>query len=261
MALVGAGFRRYATYRLSTFAAAFTNTVFGLLRASVVIATVGAAGGTLAGYDAVSAATYAWLTQALLGPVQVFQWTDLAQQVRTGAVAVDLCRPLDLQAQYLATNLGRALYQLLPRGVPPLTVGAVTFGLHLSDRPWVWVAGAVSVLLSVQISFACQFMVNLTAFWLVEIRGVMVLYVVTSNVLCGLYLPVHWFPPTLARVAAATPFPSMLQAPVDLLSGRLSTPGEVAGTLAVQAAWTVALLAAGRGMLALATRRLVVQGG
>jgi len=256
-----AGFRRYATYRVATAASAFTNTVFGLLRASITVATVGAAGGTLAGYDARTVATYAWLTQALIGPVQVFQWTELAQQVRTGAVAVDLVRPMDLQAQYLATNLGRAAYMLLPRGLPPLLVGALTFGLTLPTDVWPWAAGAVSVLLAVQISFACQFLVNLAAFWLLEIRGVMILYVVTSGVLCGLYLPVHWFPPWLSTLAAATPFPSMLQTPVDLLTGRLATPSAAVGALAVQLAWAVGMLALGRLVLAVATRRLVVQGG
>jgi ABC-2 type transport system permease protein len=44
-ALVGAGFRRYATYRQATVAGAVTNTVFGFLRCYVLLAV--AAGLTL----------------------------------------------------------------------------------------------------------------------------------------------------------------------------------------------------------------------
>lgn len=50
-AFAAAGFRRHSAYRLSTAAGAFTNSIFGLLRASVLVAALGVAGGTLNGYD------------------------------------------------------------------------------------------------------------------------------------------------------------------------------------------------------------------
>jgi ABC-2 type transport system permease protein len=61
-------------------------------------------------------------------------------------------------------------------------------------------------------------------------------------------------------IADASPFPSMLQAPVDVLSGRVSGWSAV-GTVAVQTLWLVAMLAFGRVVLRRALRRLVVQGG
>jgi len=51
------GFRRHATYRAATFAGAFTNTVFGILRAYVLIALWQARPG-LAGYDVADAVTF-----------------------------------------------------------------------------------------------------------------------------------------------------------------------------------------------------------
>ncbi len=48
-ALVTAGFRRYATYRRATLAGAFTNTVFGVIKASILFAAADAAGGTRPG--------------------------------------------------------------------------------------------------------------------------------------------------------------------------------------------------------------------
>ncbi len=53
-------------------------------------------------------------------------------------------------------------------------------------------------------------------------RGLLTLYMVGSNVLTGLVVPVHWFPGWMAALATATPFPSMLQAPVDVISGRVT---------------------------------------
>jgi ABC-2 type transport system permease protein len=42
-ALLGSGFRRYATYQQATIAEAATNTVFGFLRCYVLLAVAGAA--------------------------------------------------------------------------------------------------------------------------------------------------------------------------------------------------------------------------
>jgi hypothetical protein len=61
---------------------------------------------------------------------------------------------------------------------------------------------------------------------------VLTLYTVGSNVLSGLIVPVAFFPGPLRAVAYATPFPSMLQAPVDIAVelGRLAVAG---GSLAI----------------------------
>jgi ABC-2 type transport system permease protein len=258
--LVAAGYRRYASYRAAMVGGALTNSVFGLLRASILAAAVAAAGGRVAGYDTAQVVTFAFVTQAVIAPVNVFTWTELAQQVRTGDVVTDLARPVDLQAAFAAADLGRALATLLPRSAPPLVVGALTFGLVLPADPLVWLAGLLSLLLGVGVSFGCRFLLNLSAFWLLDVRGPVTLYVAVGALLGGLYTPVTWFPDWLRLLALATPFPAMVQAPADVLAGRV-TGGEVVVALAVQALWLVAATVAGRVVLARATRRLVVQGG
>lgn len=258
--LVVAGFRRHANYRAAMFGGAFTNSIFGLLRASIITAAVTTAGGELGGYAVSGAVTYAWLTQALIGPVHVFAWEDLALRIRTGDIAVDLARPLDVQLQYAAMDVGRAGAMFLPRGLPPLVVGALTFGLAFPTDPVAYLAGAVSVLLGIGVSFTCRYLLSLSAIWLLDVRGVFTVYVTVSLTLSGLTVPVHWFPGWLATLAAATPFPSMLQAPTDVLTGRVSG-AEVPGLLGTQLAWLVGVLSVGRVVQHLGTRRLVVQGG
>jgi ABC-2 type transport system permease protein len=250
------GFRRWSAYGLATFGAAFTNCVFGLIRSAVMIAVVGTAGGTLAGYDRATTATYVWLGQALIGPVMLFTWTELAQRIRSGDIAVDLARPVDPMLSYLAADLGRAAFSVLPRGIPPLLAGLLITGLTLPHTAAPYALGAVSVAIACALSFACRWLVNLSAFWLLDLRGPMTLYLVLSGVLCGLVVPVRWFPHWLAVVAAATPFPSLLQAPIDVLTGKAGL-----STVLTQALWLLGLLGLGRAVFALGTRKLVVQGG
>lgn len=258
--LTRTGWRRWSAYRSAALAGAFTNTVFGLIKAAITMGAVGAAGGVLGGMDPITGATYAWLAQAFIAPVNVFWSNDLVDRIRTGDIAVDLARPIDPQLAYLATDLGRAAFSLVPRGAPPLLVGALVTGLALPDRALPYLLGLVSLTLAVVISFACRWLVSLAAFWLVEMRGVATLYLMVSNVLCGLIVPVHWFPDWLARLAAATPFPSMLQAPIDVVMGRVTGAAAVA-EIGVQLAWAAGVLLAGRVLWSRAVRRLVVQGG
>jgi ABC-2 type transport system permease protein len=153
-------------------------------------------------------------------------------------------------------ELGRAAFQLLPRGLPPLLVGALTFGLGLPATAPPYLLGAVSVVVAVALSFAGRYLVNVVAFWVVDVRGLLALYMFTANVFSGMLIPVHWFPHWLAALSNATPFPSMLQAPVDVLSGRGG-----GHTLLIQLVWLTAMLYAGRLLTRAATHKLVVQGG
>src|SRR3954468_1919098 len=122
-ALTGAGFRRYTAYRAAMIGGGFTNAVFGLLRASVLVATLQARGGPVGGDDRDTGVTFAWVTQALIAVVEMFVWNEIAQRVRTGDIAVDLSRPVDPQLAWAAADLGRAAAVVLPRALPVLLVG------------------------------------------------------------------------------------------------------------------------------------------
>ncbi|MGN6599976.1 MAG: ABC transporter permease [Actinomycetes bacterium] len=271
LALAAAGFRRWSTYRSAVAAGIFVNSVFGYVRSSILLAAATAAGGSFAGYDPSAVVTYTFLGQALIAVVHVFGWNELALRVRTGDIAVDLARPVDLQLAWLAADLGRAALQLLARGVPTMLLGVafVTVGLpaagsdlslQLPATPALAAAFVLSMGLAVTVSFAARFLLNLVAFWTVEIRGFLSFYVLTSNLLMGLVVPVQAFPDGVRALVYATPFPAMLQAPIDVWTGRGLGPS-AAGTLAVQAGWAAALLLLGRWVLSRGTRRLVVQGG
>lgn len=259
--LVAAGFRRYSAYRAATIGGAVSNSAWGLLRVAVVTGAVGSAGGSLAGYDRHEAITYAWVSQALIGPVCLFSWNELAIRVRSGDIAVDYARPVDLQLQYGLPDLGRAAYVFLPRGLPPILVGLVTSGLWLPTELWAWAAGLAALVLAVGISFACRYLMNLTAFWLIDVRGILTSYLIISTVLSGLYVPVQWFPHWLLVLSGFTPFPSMLQTPLDLFCGLADSPGDAVRPLLLQVSWLVALVLLGRVVQTRAARKLVVQGG
>ena len=58
LAFAVAGFRRHSTYLQATVAACVTNSVFGFLRAAVMLAVLAAGGSVIAGYDAPKLMTF-----------------------------------------------------------------------------------------------------------------------------------------------------------------------------------------------------------
>ncbi|OLE26385.1 MAG: hypothetical protein AUG44_13150 [Actinobacteria bacterium 13_1_20CM_3_71_11] len=253
-ALVRAGFRRYSTYRQATVAGLFTNVVFGFLRCYVLLAVAGTAA---TGYDLRQMATYVWVSQGLIATVGLWGDSELADRIRTGDVVADLLRPVPPVVSYLATDLGRAGFGALTRFAGPVVAGALAFDLYLPRRPATYPLFAVSVLLATVISFACRYLVNASAYWLLDARGPHLAWLLASNALTGLYFPLSFLPgPVEALLWWATPFPWIVQAPTDIVVER-GSPALVAGQLV----WAGLMLAVAGYVQRRGDRRLVVQGG
>ncbi|GAB3670744.1 ABC-2 family transporter protein [Actinocorallia lasiicapitis] len=249
-------FRRYSAYRLAAFGEAVSNTLFGFVRAYILIALWKESPG-LGGYSVTDAITFSFLTQALIGPVAIFGGMELTQRIRTGDISIDLHRPVDLQLWWLADDLGRALYTALGRGYLPMLAGWAAFGISFPP-PERLPFFLVSFLLAIVLSFAIRYLIALAVFWLHDSRALDSFAVVCSLFFSGLIIPLVVFPPWLEPIARALPWSGLVQVPADLYLGRA---GSVAGALAFQAVWAVLLLAAGRLLTGAAHRKLVIQGG
>jgi viologen exporter family transport system permease protein len=252
------GYRRYAAYPAATVAGAFTNTIFGFMQAYILLA-VYRHRTNVGGYDTRDAVTYVWLAQALIMTVFAFGWYELALRIRDGSIATDLARPLSPLRYWLAFDLGRAPYHFLFRGVPPFVVGALVFDLRYPSALDA-VAFGVSIVLGVVVSLAFRFLYNAAAFWLLDYRGASNIAITVSLFFSGMVLPLQFFPVWLRAIAHGLPFQSMIQVPVDVYLGKHHGLA-LAGVLALQAAWALALLFVAEAALRLGTRKVVIQGG
>ncbi|WP_351232968.1 ABC-2 family transporter protein [Streptomyces sp. NPDC002133] len=260
--VLAGGFRRYATYRVATAAGVFTNTVFGFIVAYTYTALWDERP-QLGGYDLSQALTYVWLGQALLMTCAMMGGgfeDELIERIRTGDIAIDLYRPVDLQLWWLAGDLGRAAFHLLGRGVVPMLFGALAFELALPGDALTWLAFMLSVALGVVVSFAVRYVVALSAFWLIDGAGVLQIAWLAGLFFSGMLLPLTLFPGALGELALVLPWSALLQVPADVFLGKHTGWG-LFEAYAFQAGWAVALLAAGRLLQSVATRRVVVQGG
>jgi ABC-2 type transport system permease protein len=251
--------RRQLAYRTENLAGVVTNGFFGYLRAALLLAMYRTTS-SVAGYDAQAAVTYAWITQALIMIVALWGWWDVEQTIRTGDVVSDLAKPFSYLAFWLARDLGRAAYFVVFRALPILLLGQLLFGLHWPSSAGAWLAFGLSLVLAVVVSFGWRFLINLSAFWTTDARGLGGLLSAAVMFLGGFVVPVRFFPDWLQAVVIFLPFGAFLQTPADLFIERVQGWAALE-LLAQQLIWAVVLLLLAQLLTVVATRRVVVQGG
>ena len=116
-------------------------------------------------------------------------------------------------------------------------------------------------MLAIAVSFAFRFLYNLSAFWLLDYRGAMRIAVALAAFFSGFIIPVRFFPDWLQTLAYATPFPSMLQLPVDVFVGCDDRDRARRARSRCRSAGLLVLSAACLAVFSRGTRKLVVQGG
>lgn len=252
-------FQQQFAYRAATIAGLFTNSVFGVMLASVYLALFWdqPESASVGGFTAQQTVTYTWIGQAMIMPVIFWGWWLIVDTIRTGTVVMDMLKPMDYFVYWLSRDLGRAAAQVITRGIPTLMVGAILFDLVWPENWQRWVAFLISVPFAVMVSFCLRFMFNLWGFWLLDHRGISSVVILVTGVFSGHLLPISWYPPAIRDVINVLPFRSMLMTPVEIWLGQVS----IARGLSMQVLWTLVTIGCCYVVLRFAERKVVVQGG
>lgn len=252
-------YRRQLIYRWANLAGLCTNVFFCIVLSSVLIALYRARP-AVGGYNLRDALSYSWATQAMIMGVLPFGWIDLMLSIRTGEVVTDLSKPCDFFAYWCSRELGRSAYFFLFRGLPTYLAGLLIFHIEAGAGWSIWPAFLLSLALGTAIGVVFRVLMNLAAFWIIEARSVVVFGLTIAQFFSGAYLPLVFFPTWLANLAAWLPFYGMMNGPAMVFLGKLGGMTLLWETL-LQLVWLLVLGAVVRMITAIATRRVVVQGG
>jgi ABC-2 type transport system permease protein len=257
--LVKLSFQRTLTYRAATLAGLATNLFFGLLRAAVMVALYGART-DVSGVSLQGAITFTGISQAIIAYLSLFSWFEVMNEINSGDIGAELLRPFSLFGFWMARDAGRALSNLLLRGVALVVAYALLFHITFPASVQQWAALALALVLAWMVSFAWRFLVNLAAFWSTEARGIARFAFALAMFLSGFLMPLRFFPDWFVTLCNLTPFPAMVNTVIEVYLGVLSGPA-LLQALAMQAAWFLVLAGLGHLLMRAGVRRLVIQGG
>lgn len=209
-----------------------------------------------------SVVTYVWLQQAFF---LLLTSTDgeLTENIKTGAIAYDLCRPVHWYAYYYLRAMAQKLVGTGLRAIPMMLVavllpagwrvGAPASAGHLLASAGALFMGylCVCALDNVAVAFTMRTLDN---------RGMQALIKLLMVSFSGNLLPLTLFPDGWQRVITLLPFAQLLDAPIRLYTGQYAL-SEAPRVIAVQAAWTLILAGLGLILWKKHEKRLIVQGG
>jgi ABC-2 type transport system permease protein len=260
-------FQLMLQYRAAAVAGFITQCWFGVIRI-LIFAAFYAGGAAHAPMSLANAVTYTWLGQAFLAFLPWAPDPDVADMVRSGAVAYERLRPVDTYAWWYARALGWSLARVAPRAMLMVAFTSVLLPLvglgkwGLPPPQSLAAAGlfALSAVGMVLLSAAITLMINTVVVATMTDKGAGALAAAVVNMLSGLVLPLAFFPDWLRPWLRAQPVAGLIDIPFSIYFGGLSG-WSAAGAIALQFGWVVILVLAGRAWLGRSMRRLQVQGG
>jgi ABC-2 type transport system permease protein len=254
-------------YRAAAFAGFITQCWFGIMRI-LILAAFYAGGAAHAPMSLGNAVTYTWLGQAFLAFLPWGADPDVAEMVRTGAVAYERARPVDTYAWWYMRALAWSVARVLPRAALMAAFACVLLPLAglgkwgLPPPPSLAAAGffALSVVGMVLLSASITQLINVIMTAALTDRGPNTLVAPVVNLFSGAIVPLAFFPDAMRPWLRAQPIAGLVDIPFSIYFGGIAGWG-AAGAIALQFGWTAVLILAGRAWLARVMRRLVVQGG
>lgn len=269
LALISGRFRVLLQYRAAAIAGLWTQAFFGAVLIMIYESFYAAAADpatrpmTLA-----QLVTYVWLGQATFCMLPWNADGELRELIRSGAVAYELCRPMDLYCAWYARALALRTAPTVLRGVPMLLVAMLVLPLvglsewRLAPPPTLGSGLAFLAALGCALLLGCAvtMLINISFLWTLGGDGMVVLGSAAVTFFSGMLIPLPLFPGWAARVVTWLPFAGLVDLPFRLYSGNLP-PTAIWLVLLRQLGWTAALVLWGRRLLARGMRRVVVQGG
>lgn len=209
-----------------------------------------------------SVTTYVWLQQAFFRMLLASD-ADLLDKIRTGNIAYDLCRPLQLYGYYYSRIMAQKLLGSLLRAAPMLIFAALLpegWGICLPASLPAFCAAVVGLFLGLLCMCALENVTMGFTMRTLDSRGMQAMLNLLMMILSGNILPLTLFPDSWQKVITALPYAQLLDAPIRLYTGERALSAAPAALL-LQTAWTAAIVGLGLLLWRSNQRRLVLQGG
>ena len=266
-ALASMRLRAILQYRAAALAAVATQLFWGLLR-FMILDGFYRSDPSASDFTTVHLASYVWLGQAMFGLFPMNVDPLASDRIRSGAVAYELLRPLDLYANWAVSVVGWRIGRTALRAVPLLVFAAVVLPL-VGARTWALgpPAGAgaaigftVAIALGVLTGMAVTLLGQTVMLWTLSSTGWNAILPLAAWICSGMVVPLPYLPHWAQAVLELLPFAGLIDTPFRIYSGHLAGL-EALRALLVQAAWVVALVTAGHRLMAVGIRKVVIQGG
>lgn len=250
-------------YRAAALAGIATQFFFGFVYISVYVAFYESGSSNLP-MELNELVSYIWLNQAFFSLVNLwYKDKEIINMIKSGNIAYELCRPQDLYLMWASKILGERLSNVVLRFLPVILVSVILpspYNLDLKITLLTLVIFIISLILSSILMTVLVLLYHVICLFTLDEKGVVNIFMVISDILSGLVIPIPFFPDYLKNISNILPFRYVSDFPFRLYVGNISNYEGLTG-ICTQIIWIIILVIIGRLITKKALKKAVIQGG
>lgn len=181
-------------------------------------------------------------------------------EIREGAIATYLTKPIDFQIYNLFANFGALLMNLTAISIPTALILTFVFKVKVDFGPGLFLFPA-SLLLAFLVSFSIDYVIGLMGFYTESVWGLSTTKEILVTVFSGALIPLQFFPQALQDVLFWLPFQAIYHTPLMMITRPDQSLEVFLPMMAVQLAWAIVLFIAARLFYTQAIKVLRIAGG
>jgi len=181
-------------------------------------------------------------------------------EIREGAIASYLIKPIDFGTYTLFTSFGSVLMNLMAITVPTLFMLIFVFKVDFVKGPGLLIF-PFSLFLAFLISFFIDYFIGLLGFYSESVWGLSTVKEIIVTVFSGALIPLQFFPITMQKVLLWLPFQAIYNTPLMMVIKPDQGRQTFLTMLFVQLFWVVVLFIATRLFYNQAVKVLRISGG
>lgn len=250
-------------YRIAAISGLSTQFFFGFVYVSVYVAFYESGSGNIP-MPLDQLISYVWLGQALFA--LIYMWykdKEIINMIRSGNIAYELARPQDLYFMWFSKLYGEKLAKVSLRFLPVILISLILpkpFNLVLSSSLATTIIFIISLLFSSILVTSIILLYHVICLFTLDEKGVVNIFMVISDILSGLVIPIPFFPKYLQTIANYLPFRYVSDFPFRLYVGNISITDGITGII-IQMFWIIVILIIGKLLTDKALKKAVIQGG
>ena len=208
--------------------------------------------------------SYWWLNQAFFS--LVYMWTkerELLSMIKNGNVAYEMLRPINFYFKWYVTMLSKRIAKVLLRFAPVVIIAHFLpepFNLSLPGSIESFALFLLSLVLSAFLVVGISMIMHIITFFTLNEKGVLEIFMSTSEILAGGIVPLTLFPTFLYKIAYVLPFRYTCDLPFRIYTGNIPI-NEAIPDLIGSFVWIIVTMLIGYLLTRKALNRAVIQGG
>jgi ABC-2 type transport system permease protein len=194
----------------------------------------------IAGYSWDEMRTYILLAYGINALVGWRVGTMMMASIKTGAIVLDLVRPLNYCGTQVANAAGVSIVEgVISLGLT-LILGVVFFDMQGPASPVATAVFLVALVAGFLIKALTTFLISLLCFWTLNSVGLMWAQQSVISILSGTLIPLALMPGWLRAISSVLPLRGIVATPVEIYLGK-AVGWEMAGLMALQFGWLAVL--------------------